>query len=278
MDNLGVSSIDDGELQIIQPTLEVGTTTASTSWSTVTLSNEYDEPVVVTSLLDGNNPNSPVSVRVRNADTTNFEVRLDFPTDNFAPATSNSETVYYMVVEAGVWTLGDGSTKLEAGIVEDVSRVNCSTCGSWNNGTDVLYAQTYSTTPLVLHQVVTENDASWITSFLSDDTSATTPPGTDGFQVALNAAEVATSHSAEDIAYVVWQSEMADTFEGVQFETDLTGNTVRGYSNAHRTENFDQTYTSAPIVLASQLTARSTEGSWMMVDTITARQGTFYLD
>ena len=278
LDNLRVSSIDDGELQIIQPTLEVGTTTASTSWSTVTLSNEYDEPVVVTSLLDGNNPNSPVSVRVRNADTTNFEVRLDFPTDNFAPATSNSETVYYMVVEAGVWTLGDGSTKLEAGIVEDVSRVNCSTCGSWNNGTDVLYAQTYSTTPLVLHQVVTENDASWITSFLSDDTSATTPPGTDGFQVALNAAEVTTSHSAEDIAYVVWQSETADTFEGVQFETDLTGNTVRGYSNAHRTENFDQTYTSAPIVLASQLTARSTEGSWMMVDTITASQVTLYVD
>ena len=53
--------------------------------------------------------------------------------------------------------------------MEDVSRVNCSTCGSWNNGTDIQYEQTYSSTPLVLHQVVTENDATWITSFVSDD-------------------------------------------------------------------------------------------------------------
>ena len=54
----------------------------------------------------------PVSVRVRNATASSFEVRLDFPTDNFAPVSTNSETIYYLVVEAGVWTLGEGNTKL----------------------------------------------------------------------------------------------------------------------------------------------------------------------
>ena len=56
LDNVRISSIDDGELQIIQPTLEVGSTTATTSWSTITLSNQGDQPVVIASLLDGNNP------------------------------------------------------------------------------------------------------------------------------------------------------------------------------------------------------------------------------
>lgn len=278
LDNVRVSSVDDGELQIIQPTMEIGTTTATTSWSTVTLSNDYDTPVVITSLLDGSNPNSPVSVRVRNAATNSFEVRLDFPTDNFAPSSTNAETIYYLVIEAGVWYLGDDNTMVEAGVIEDVSRVNCSTCGSWNNGTDWFYEHTYTSNPVVLHQVVTENDSSWITSFVSDDTSATAPPGTDGFQVALNGAEVTSSHSAENVAYVVWESEATDNFEGVQFETDTTGNTVRGYSNARRIENFDQTYTTAPLVLFSQLTARSTEGSWAVLDSVTASRVSLYVD
>ncbi|MBI4407175.1 MAG: hypothetical protein HY565_01605 [Candidatus Kerfeldbacteria bacterium] len=276
--NARVSSVDDGELQIIQPTLEVDSVIATNSWQTITLDNEYEQAVVVASVLDGNNPNSPVSVRVSNVTTTTFDIRLQFPTDNFAPSSTNSETVYYLVMEAGVWTLGDGATKIEAGIAPDISRVNCSTCGGWNNGTDVFYQQTYSAAPVVLHQVVTDNDSSWITSFVSDDTNAFVNPGTDGFQVALNGAESTTTHSAEDIAYIVFASEVTDSFEGVNFETDLTGNVVRGYTDAHRVENFDQTYTSAPLVLASQLSARSTDGSWAMIDAVTATRVTLYDD
>lgn len=278
LDHLRVSNIDDGELQIIQPTLEVGSVTVSNSWQTVTLSNEYDEAVVITSILDGNNPNSPVSTRVRNVTATSFDVRLQFPTDNFGPSTTNSETVYYLVVEAGVWTLGDGSTKLEAGVVPAVSQVNCSACGTWNQGTDVYFQHAYSSAPVLLHQVVTENDSNWITTFASDDTAAGLPPGTDGFQVALNGAEVTTTHSAEDIAYVALQSETTDEFEGVKFETDLTGNTVRGFTDPHRTENFDQSYAAAPLVLTSMLSARTTDGNWAMIDAISSTQVTLYAD
>ena len=70
---------------------------------------------------------------------------------------------HYLVVEAGVWTVGNSRIKIEADIVADVSRVNCRTCGSWNNGTDVSYRNAYSAEPVVLHQVMSANDASWIT-------------------------------------------------------------------------------------------------------------------
>lgn len=278
LDNLRISDIDDGELQVIQPTMELGTVTATTTTQTVLLSNEYTQAVVITSILDGGNPNSPVSTRVSNVTSTSFDLRLQFPTDNFAPSSTNSETVYYLVIEAGKWTLGDGATKLEAGIVEDVSRVNCSTCGSWNNGTDITYQHTYTATPLVFHQVITENDTDWITSFVSDDTNAAATPGTDGFQVALNGAESTTAHDPEDIGYLVIEQEKQDSFEGVNFETDATGRTMRGQSDARRRENFDQTYGTAPFALVTQMSMRVTDGSWSMLDAITTTQITIYED
>ncbi len=277
-DNLRISDIDDGELQIIQPTMELGTVTATTTAQTVILSNEYTQAVVVTSVLDGNNLNSPVSARVSNVTANSFDIRLSFPIDNYAPITTNSETVYYMVIEAGKWTLGDGATKLEAGIMEDVSQVNCSTCGSWNLGTDIYYQHTYTATPLVFHQVVTNNDSDWITSFVADDASPSVPPGTDGFQVALNGAESTTAHDPEDIAYVVIEQEKVDSFEGVNFETDATGLAMRGQSSARLKENFDQTYGTAPFVLVTQMSMRYIDGSWSMLDSISTSQISIYED
>ena len=62
----------------------------TTSWSTITLTNTYTEPVVTATVQDGNNPDTPLTARVRNASGNSFELRLDIPTDNFAPVTSNS--------------------------------------------------------------------------------------------------------------------------------------------------------------------------------------------
>lgn len=276
--NLRVSSIDDGELQIIQHTLETGTVIATTSWQTVTLSNTYTSPVVVASIKGVNNPNSPVTVRVKNASSNTFQIKLLFPTDNFVPVTTNSETVNYMVVEKGKWTLGDGNIKVEAGIVSNVSRLNCTTCGSWNNGTDITYQHSYAANPLIFHQIVTDNDPTWVTSAISDDTSATSPPGTDGFQVALDGAQVVTTHAAENIAYVVIEQEKTSSFENVKFETDYTGSTIRGYTDAHRSENFDQTYSSAPWTLVSQMSMANTDGSWAMIDTVSATKISLYSD
>lgn len=278
LNNLRISEIDDGELQIIQAPMEVGTVTATSSWATITLDNEYTNPVVVTSVLDGNNPNSPVSSRVKDTFSTSFDIRLDFPTDNYGTPTTNSETVYYMVIEAGIWTLGDGATQIEAGIVKTVSDLNCSTCGTWNRGTDMDYDLTYTSAPLVFHQIVSENDNTWITSFVSDDTSPGKPPGTDGFQLALNGAESTTSHAAEDIAYVVVEREVEDAFEGINYETDATGDVVLGYTNTHHSETLDQTYGSAPWAIVTQQTMDGANGGWSMLDSITSSSITMYVD
>ncbi|MBI2416162.1 MAG: H-type lectin domain-containing protein [Candidatus Kerfeldbacteria bacterium] len=280
--NLRISAIADGELQIIQSPLEIDNITINDTWQTFPFDNTFDHPVVLTAIASANNPNSPVTVRVRNITATGFDIKLDFPTDNTTPSTTNSEIVTYLAIEPGIWELGDGATKLEAGVVEDVSALNCQTCGSWNRGTDITYQHIYSTNPIVFHQIVTDNDSDWITSFVSDDTSATAPPGIDGFQVALNGAEVVTvddSHGAEDIAYLVIERERTDSFEHIKFETDATGDTVRGFDNTpYRRENFDQTYFGAPLVLATQMSMDATDGSWGKVTGITASRLDLYVD
>ncbi len=277
-----ISTIDDGELQIELTAMEVGTFEADATWQTVTLDNTYTNPVVVTSILGVNNTNSPVSSRVKNAGTGSFEVRLDYPTDNFAPDDTSSgltETVYYLVIEEGAWTLGDNSTKIEAGIVENVSDLACSTCGSWNVGTDVAYELTYASGPIVFAQLMTENDAtSWLTSFVSDDDSSGSPPGTDGFQVALNGAEATSSYSTtEDIGYVVIEREVEDVFEGLNFETDVTGDVVTGYGSP-TTESLDQTYGATPWALVEQQTMDGGNGGWPMLDDISTTDIAMYVD
>lgn len=279
LNNLRISEIDDGELQIIQAPMEVGTVTATTAATTVLLDNEYDNPVVVTSVLDGNNPNSPVTSRVTDVTSTSFELKLDFPTDNFLPSTTNSETVYYVVVEAGTWNFGDNNTRLEAGIVEDVSAVACNTaCSGYNVGTDVPYELEYTTNPLVFHQIITNNDTDWITSYVSDNTSNANPPGTDGFQVAMNGAQVTTSHDPEDVAYIVIESEAEDVFEGINFETDATGDIVQGQANSHHSENLDQTYGATPWALVTKTTEDGGDGAWAMLDSISSTRITMYAE
>ena len=191
-------------------------------------------------------------------------------------ATTNSETVYYMVVEEGAWTLEDG-TAIEAGVEASVGQVNCRTgCGGWNQGTDLTYTNSY-TTPVVFHSIMSENDSDWITSFVSDDTSNANPPGTDGFQVALHGAEVTTSHAAEDIGWVVIEGEVTGTMDSVDYETDRTTDSVTGHGTDH-IESFDQTYGSAPWALVTKLEEDGGDGGFPMIDSISATQIDMYVD
>lgn len=276
--NARVSTIDDGEVQILQPTLEIGSVTASSVWTTVQLDNTYTDPVVVTAVVDGANPNSPVSARVQSRTSTSFDLRLDFPPDNFAPSSTNAETVNYLVIEAGTWTLGENQTKIEAGVVQDVSALDCSSCG-WLNGPVINYELTYDTDPLVFHQIESENDSSWVQSIVTAHNAASNPPTTIGFQIAMNGTQATTTHAAEDIGYVVIERDIQDVFEGLNFETIATEDAVTGYTDTpHFTAPFVQTYISTPWTLAAQMTIDGGDGAWAMIDDVTSADMTVYVD
>jgi len=252
-------AIDCRNLKFETASLQVGS-----DWQTVSLLNTYVDPVIVASALRQANT-LPLSVRLNEVGNNSFSVRLQNPSNqNLSP-----ELVTYFVVENGLWHLGN--LKMEAG------KINTDKTGSYA----VWFYEPinfkgapnfFSASPVVLHQVMTNNDSRWIGSYVSSPSSLTSPPSASGMRIGLNAAETATSHQVETIGYLAIQNNSSGQIDGVDWETLDRANT-RGYDNGCYSANYSNNYTTAPLTLVAQQTMNgSNEGSWgMMCDNQSGR-------
>jgi len=245
--------------------MEVGQVSVGDTWQLVNTQVSYANPVVIASFVMSSNI-LPVSVRVRNVMPDSFEIRLENPSGS----TLSSDIVNYMVIEEGTWTVG--GTTIEA------HRYNTATVGSssgWN-ADSMSYDNVYGTDPIVLHQLMSDNDPAWITTWVSQNGSQTNPPNTSGFQMALNCAETCTSHGAsETIGWVAIQMSVTDTVNGVDFETQRTADNVTGYPNCINTSLL-QSYSVAPIVLSSMLEMDGGNGGWNVICNQATSQAGFH--
>jgi hypothetical protein len=186
----------------------------------VPLSNAYVSPVVVCSVRYRQNT-LPVVARVSNVTSTSFDVRLQNPSD--APVVA--ETVDYLVVEEGVWTI-DG-TRLEAWTY--LSTVTDSAFSSWY-GEAQSYGQSY-TVPVVLGQVMTENDPDW-SVFWSHGSSYTNPPSATVLSTGKAVGEdVDKTRADETIGVIVFETGHG-TIAGTPFEAALGADSVRGVADS----------------------------------------------
>jgi len=251
--------------------MEVGSITTDENWVTVNLQNTYISPIVVASYYENNN-SLPASVRIRNLDSSSFEVKLQHPSG------SNllSDTIYYLVVEEGVWTFPDG-TKIEAHKY-DTNKVSSSTNigGSWNNYDLKNYSHTYSSAPIVMHQVMTYNDPNWITTRVSSPSRNSNPPTTSGFRISLNGAEVTNTHNTETIGWIAIDRGKTGTVGGYKYETQRTSDSVRGHDNGCYNFSFNQTYASSPYVLGFQQEMDGGDGSWTVKCNLSSTQVGFH--
>ena len=172
---------------------EVGQVTAAQTagqWRTVFLENTYTDPVVVMGPVSFNG-GQPTTVRVRNVTAASFQYQID--EWNYLDGDHTTETVSYLVVEAGTHELGDGQT-LVAG-----SR-------SVGTGFTSISYQALGQTPVVLTQVTTVNEADAVITRVRNATSGS-------FQVRSQEEEGATdggSHADETVAWVAISSGSGD--------------------------------------------------------------------
>jgi hypothetical protein len=100
---------------------EAGTVTVeqedASAWCTQELKHSYMDPVVVMSPVS-HNGGQPATVRVRNVSSDRFEFQID--EWKYLDGGHKSETLGYVVMEAGAHTLGDG-TQVQAGTVAGVN-------------------------------------------------------------------------------------------------------------------------------------------------------------
>ncbi len=236
------------------PRLEAGTVTAGATPVTVNLTNFYISPVVVTTMQYRNNT-QPTVTRVGNVTGTGFDLRLQNPSGGAVAA----ESVSYLVVEEGSWNI-DGFQVEAQKVTSTITDEN----NSW-----VGQAQSYLggyTNPVVLGQVMSENDPAW-SVFWDRGTSRTSPPTATSLTTGKTVCQdTLTTRADETLGIVVFEAGHG-TIGGVEFEAALGADTIRGVSNAPPyAYAFTTPFASAPTVgLATMAAMDGGDGGWAQI-------------
>lgn len=227
------------------------------TFQTVTLPQSYASMVVVcTPVYTG--ADEPAVVRVQNATGNSFEVRVQ----NTSNTVLTDYAVHYMVVEEGVYTEAVHGVKMEA--VKALS-VLTARSGSW-----VFEPRTYQqayTSPVVVGQVMTQNDFNWSVFWSSDGLAADAPPSATGLACGKHNGQddVNVTRLDETIGYIVIE-EGSGTIDGIDYVAAVGPDIIEGIQEAPA----PWTYSLAPLGIATEVIAVETaqdggDGSWMVL-------------
>lgn len=198
-------------------------TQSESDWVTVTLCGRSYTDMVVVGTLNYGPTAPPMVVRVRNVGANSFEFVAQNVNDG---SFESGYSVYFIVVEAGVYTeAGDGVT-MEAILYNSTvtdQRPN------WN-GENRGYLNTY-TNPVVVGQVMSYNDPDWST-FWSHNGNRRFPADAGGLYTGKHTGEDPdTTRADETIGYIVFEEGVGE-LEGLPFYAGETTDSVRGIDNA----------------------------------------------
>lgn len=208
---------------------EYGSLNLNHSWQTISLDNDYLNPVVMVSDPTFNGAD-PAAIRLKKVTGNTFQIRLQEP--KYKDGTHTTESVSYLVMEAGDWTLSDG-TRISAGTHQS-NRLT-------SQGFDTINLDDFDATPTVLSQVQTYNGSDWVTT-------RTTGQSADGFQLAMQEVEARNQggHLQENIGWLAIEQGVAS--DG---DTLLQGGTTgRSYDHDRATVTFEEAFEAAPSVIA----------------------------
>lgn len=226
------------------PNLSHGVFAANTTWQTVNLSRSYDSMVVVATPRY-NAGSGPGVARIRNANGNSFEVMVaEVGTTPF------SGDIHYVVVEEGVYD--EPEFKLEA-VKVDVAETSGKS-GGWKIGSSG-YQQSY-TSPVVVGQVMSANDAHW-SVFWSSSSSRTSPATSSALNIGKHVGEDSlTTRASETVGYLVIEATQNGTIEGLPFVAGVGGDTVRGVGNG----SFQYAYDAMPNAKTAVLSSAGMDG------------------
>lgn len=248
-DNTGVSRIDGAVTAF-------GTVQVDRQWTRLELPSGFSDPVVVAG-PSSLNSDDPCVVRVRNVTPSGFEIRLQ--EYEYLDGPHPKETVSYLVMERGSYTLSDG-TVVEAG------RVEASTCHFDFDA--VRFSSGFSRAPVVLSTVNSFNDASAVATRVNN-------VSTSGFTLQMQEQQYSDQvHGQESIGYVAWQPARGNA-EGMSFEAGLTPEQV---TDAPFAVQFTSGFPAAPIFLAGQQTRNGADTANLRLDSLSHAQARIHVD
>ncbi len=198
-------------------------------WQTINLNESYINPVVIVSdpTFEGRHP---AVIRLQNVGSNSFQLRLQEP--NYKDGWHKNESVSYLVMEAGDWTLSDG-TRISAG-THSSNRLTPA-------GFETINLTGFDGTPTVLTQVQTFNESDWVTTRTQGQSS-------NSFQVAMQEEEARNNggHATETIGWLAIDQGAAENGD-ILLQGGTTG---RAHNHSRSTVSFSEEFDSTPSVIA----------------------------
>ena len=230
---VGGSDPSDPDSPSTLPPLKMGEVSVDHNWQRVEFNSSFVDPVVVAKPLSSND-SAPAVIRVRNVEATGFEIRIQ--EWDYLDGMHDAETVSYLVMERGNYTLADG-TRIEAGLFDtDKTRF-----------APVKFNQVFGRVPVVFSSVTSFNGSDAVTSRLRAVSTA-------GFELRLQEQEGnAWLHVRETVSYVAWEPSSGN-LNGLTFEVSKSEEVV---NDEWHSLFFDQTFVNIPSFIADMQT---TEG------------------
>ncbi len=225
------TDLTDPEPDGVMEAMAFGDVQINHNWTRVAFEKPFVNPVVVAGPISFNG-SDPAVVRIQNVDATGFEIRLQ--EWEYLDGWHTIETVSYLVMEQGTYTLEDG-TKIEAATIET------SAAASFKQ---IAFNEAFNVPPIVMTSVASFNDSVAVT----DRTKLITA---DGFKHRMQEQEANTQdHGTEKLAYIAWEPS-SGTVGGTTYVVEKTADSV-----THNTFSmmFTEPLTSAPVLLADMQT------------------------
>jgi hypothetical protein len=211
---------------------EVGEIELNHNWQRDAFNQSFIDPVVVAKPISLNSGQSAV-IRLRNVEPGGFEIKIQ--EWDYLDGTHNYETVSYLVIEKGNFTLDDGS-QIEAG------RFETDKIGSFGQFN---FSESFKDAPVVLAAVTSYNEAAAVIGRLRRISN-------QGFEFCMQEQELnSKEHVTETIGYIAWQPS-SGRLNGYTFEVGQTADKVK---NKNYRIQFKQAFGYAPHFLADMQSA-----------------------
>lgn len=226
------------------------------SWQVVTLPATYTSPVVLATVVMDSIADLPMVARVRNVSGNSLELKVQNPSGT---ALTGTYAVHLMVVEEGVYTVAEHGIEMEAlKVVSDGTNEN----NDWGNVEmeQVVPSNSYSS-PVVLGQVMTENDTNW-SVFWSCNGTRQNPATASAIYVGKHVGEDTVLTRANETLGVIILESGSGTLDGVNYSAAVGGDSIKGIDNSPPFNYSLSGLSSASVALLGVAGMDGADGGW----------------
>lgn len=187
--------------------------------------------------------------RVRNKTWTWFQVKVDNYNSSIWTLNTNID---YVVFNSGNHDFS--WLQIQAGS-SSVSTVACNTSNNPWTATNVMFSPSFSSPPSVLHTISTENDSTWVVSWVNgNDGTRQSEPTTSSMGMILQRSFNSCTHSSEDVDYIAFEPWHYNTIMWFEVDAVRSTDSISSVSTTWNPINFFSSFASAPwVALVSQL-------------------------